>query len=155
MCIPGKTQLSLTLPIKSRPSAPDVRTRELFATARKDLPRPPPQNWKFSADDAQDSFVLVANVAPQITQAIFFPLSEAQIDNSAPQIRQPQPNGFRLTLRKSDRLLKPIERLKGVLVVSGNRSYSIDVSISKLGAQNNNSSSEIQEIESSSKEPQK
>jgi thiol:disulfide interchange protein DsbD len=113
MCIPGKTQLSLTLPIKSRPSAPDVRTRELFAAARKDLPRPPPQNWKFSADDAKDSFVLVANVAPQITQAIFFPLSEAQIDNSAPQILQPQPNGFRLTLRKSDRLLKPIQRLKG------------------------------------------
>ena len=26
MCIPGRTQLSLTLPIKSRPSAPDVRT---------------------------------------------------------------------------------------------------------------------------------
>ncbi len=155
MCIPGKTQLSLTLPIRSRLSAPDVRTRELFAAARKDLPRPAPQNWKFSADDAKDSFVLVANVAPQITQAIFFPLSEAQIDNSAPQILQPQPNGFRLTLRKSDRLLKPIERLKGVLVVSGNRSYSIDVSISKLGAQNNNSSSEIQEIESSREEPQK
>ena len=155
MCIPGKTQLSLTLPIRSRLSAPDVRTRELFAAARKDLPRPAPQNWKFSADDAKDSFVLVANVAPQITQAIFFPLSEAQIDNSAPQILQPQPNGFRLTLRKSDRLLKPIERLKGVLVVSGNRSYIIDAPISKLGAQNNNSSSEIQEIESSREEPQK
>jgi DsbC/DsbD-like thiol-disulfide interchange protein len=91
MCIPGKTQLSLTLPIKSRPSAPDVRTRELFAAALKDLPRPAPQNWKFSADDAKDSFVLVANVAPQITQAIFFPLADAQIDNSAPQILQPQP----------------------------------------------------------------
>ena len=155
MCIPGKTQLSLTLPIKSRPSAPDVRTRELFAAARKDLPRPAPQNWKFSADDAKDSFVLVANVAPQITQAIFFPLSEAQIDNSAPQILQPQPNGFRLTLRKSDRLLKPIERLKGVLVVSGNRAYMIDAPVSKRGAQNNNSSSEIQEIESSREEPQK
>ena len=132
-----------------------MRTRELFAAARKDLPRPAPQNWKFSADEAKDSFVLGANVAPQITQAIFFPLSEAQIDNSASQILQPQPNGFRLTLRKSDRLLKPIERLKGVLVVSGKRAYMIDVPVSKPAAQNNNSRSEIQEIKSSRGERQK
>jgi len=138
MCIPGRTQLSLTLPVKSRPPAPDVRTRELFAAARKDLPRPAPQNWKFSVDDAKDSFVLAANVAPQVTQAIFFPLAEAQIDNSAPQILQPLASGFRLTLRKSDRLLKPIERLKGVLVLSGNHAYLIDVPVSKREAKKNN-----------------
>jgi DsbC/DsbD-like thiol-disulfide interchange protein len=155
MCIPGRTQLSLTLPIKSRPPAPDVRTRELFAAARKDLPRSAPQNWKFSVDDAKDSFMLAANVAPQITQAIFFPLTEAQIDNSAPQILQPMASGFRLTLRKSDRLLKPIERLKGVLVLSGNHAYLIDVPVSKSGAQNNDSSSGIHEIQSSREGPQK
>src|ERR1700724_3374142 len=102
MCIPGKTQLSLTLPIKSQPPAPDVRTRELFAAARKDLPRPAPQNWEFSVDDAKDSFVLAANLGAQITQATFFPVAEAQIDNSAPQVLLPRPSGFRLTLRKSD-----------------------------------------------------
>jgi hypothetical protein len=122
-----------------------VRTRELFAAALKDLPRPAPQNWKFSADDAKDSFVLVANVAPQITQAIFFPLAEAQIDNSAPQILQPQPNGFRLTLRKSDRLLKPIERLEGVLVLSGKKAYLIDAPVGKRGAQKKNAGSGIHE----------
>ena len=156
MCIPGKTQLSLTLPIKSQPPAPDVRTRELFAAARKELPRPAPQNWKFSVDDATDSFVLAANLGAQIMQASFFPLAEAQIDNAAPQILQPQPSGFRLTLRKSDRLLKPIERLKGVLVLSGNHSYLIDMPVSKDGAQkNNNSSSGIDEIQSSREGPQK
>jgi thiol:disulfide interchange protein DsbD len=142
ICIPGRTQLSLTLPIKSRPPAPDERTRELFAAARKDLPRPAPQNWKFSVDDAKVSFVLAANVAPKITQAIFFPVEEAQIDNSAPQILQPLASGFRLTLRKSDRLLKPIERLKGVLVLPGNHAYLIDVPVSQRGAQKNDSSSE-------------
>jgi DsbC/DsbD-like thiol-disulfide interchange protein len=151
MCIPGSTQLSLTLPIKSRPPAPDVRTRELFAAARKDLPRSAPQNWKFSVDDAKDSFVLAANVAPQITQAIFFPLMEAQIDNSAPQTLQLVATGFRLTLRKSDRLLKPIERLKGVLVLSGNHAYLVDAPVRKRGAQKNNSGSGIQEIQSSFK----
>jgi DsbC/DsbD-like thiol-disulfide interchange protein len=155
ICIPGRTQLSLTLPIKSRPPAPDVRTRDLFAAARKDLPRPAPRNWKFSVDDAKDSFVLAANVAPQITRAIFFPLTEAQIDNSTPQTLQPLANGFRLTLRKSDRLLKPIERLKGVLVLSGNHAYLIDVPVSKRCKQKNNSGSGIHEIQSSREGPQK
>jgi DsbC/DsbD-like thiol-disulfide interchange protein len=146
ICIPGRTQLSLTLPIESRPPAPDVRTRELFAAARKDLPRPAPQNWKFKVDDAKDSFVLAANLGAQITQAIFFPLAEAQIDNSAPQTLQPRASGFRLTLRKSDRLLKPIERLKGVLLLSGNHAYLppylIDVPVSKRAAQKSNSTAE-------------
>jgi DsbC/DsbD-like thiol-disulfide interchange protein len=155
ICIPGKTQLSLTLPIKSRHPAPDVRTRELFTAARRDLPRPAPQNWKFSADDTKDSFVLAANVASQITRATFFPLAEAQIDNSAPQTLRLLPGGFRLTLRKSDRLLKPIESLKGVLVLSGNHAYLVDVPVSKRGAQTNNSSNEIHEIQSSREELQK
>ena len=155
MCIPGKTQLSLTLPIKSRRPAPDVRTSELFAAARKDLPRPAPQNWKFGVDDAKDSFVLAANLAPQITQAIFFPLTEAQIDNSALQILWPLAGGFRLTLRKSDRLLKPIERLKGVLVLPGNHAYLIDVPVSQRGAHKNSSSGVIHEIQSSKEGPLK
>jgi DsbC/DsbD-like thiol-disulfide interchange protein len=152
MCIPGKTQLSLTLPIKSLPPAPDVRTRELFAAARKDLPRPALQNWKFSVDDARDSFVLAANLGAQIRHAIFFPVAEAQIDNSAPQALQPLAGGFRLTLRKSDQLLKPIERLKGVLVLSGNHAYLIDVPVRDRGAERNNSGGGIHEIQSSKEE---
>jgi hypothetical protein len=37
--------------------------------------------------------------------------------------------GFRLTLRKSDRLLKAIGRLKGVLVVSDKDAYLVDVPV--------------------------
>jgi thiol:disulfide interchange protein DsbD len=155
MCIPGRTQLSLTLPIKSQPPAPDARTRDLFAAARKDLPRPAPKNWKFVVDDAKDSFVLAAYPGPRITQVIFFPLAEAQIDNAAPQALQPLATGFRLTLRKSDRLLKPIERLKGVLVLSDNHAYLIDAPVSKRGAQKNNASSGIHDTISSKEGPQK
>jgi DsbC/DsbD-like thiol-disulfide interchange protein len=146
MCIPGRTQLSLTLPIKSRPPAPDMQTRDLFAAARKDLPQPVPHNYKFSVDDAKDSFVLTANLGSQITQAIFFPLAEVQIDNSAPQTLEPLAIGFRLTVRKSDRLLKPIERLKGVLVLAGNHAYLIDAPVS---AEKNNSAYRSREKQSS------
>ena len=137
MCIPGKAQLSLTLPIKSQPPAPDARTIDLFTATRKSLPRHAPGNWRFSVDDAHDSFVLNATLGHQITQAIFFPLAESQIDNAAPQKLLPVAAGFRLTLRKSDQLLKPIERLKGVLVLSADRAYLIDVPLSKPGAARN------------------
>ena len=139
ICVPGRTQLSLTLPIKSQPPAPDLRTQDLFAAARKEMPRPAPQNCKFSIDDAKDSFVLSANFGSQITQATFFPFAELQIDNSAPQTLQPLATGFRLTVRKSDRLLKPIERLKGVLVLPGNHAYLIDAAVSGRRAQKNKS----------------
>ena len=137
ICVPGKAQLSLTLPVKSQAPAPDARTSDLFAAARKSLPQPSPRNWKFAVGDAKDSFVLSANVGHQITQAVFFPLAESQIDNAAPQNLAPTAGGFRLTLRKSDQLLKPIERLKGVLVLSADRAYSIDAPLSKPGAANN------------------
>jgi DsbC/DsbD-like thiol-disulfide interchange protein len=132
MCVPGKAQVSLTLPVKSQPAAADARNAELFTATRKSLPRPAPANWKLSVADAKDSFVLSVDLGHQtkvhqIAQAVFFPLAESQIENSAEQKLLPQANGFRLTLRKSDQLTKPITRLKGVLVLSGDDAYLIDV----------------------------
>jgi DsbC/DsbD-like thiol-disulfide interchange protein len=116
MCIPGTAQLSLVLPVKSESPAPDARTRNLFMAARKSLPRPAPTNWKLNLDEEKGSFVLTANVGREISQAAFFPVAESQISNAAARKLAPTAAGFRLTLQKSDQLLKPIERLKGVLV---------------------------------------
>jgi DsbC/DsbD-like thiol-disulfide interchange protein len=139
MCIPGKVQLSLTLPIKAQTAAPDGKTESLFAAARKSLPQHAPQNWKFSVDDTKGSFVLTANVGQQAARAFFFPLNESQIDNAAPQDVTPTAAGFRLTLRKSQQLLNPVTRLRGVLVLSDDRAYWIDVPMSKPGISRDNS----------------
>lgn len=138
ICIPGKAQLTLTLPVKSGPPLQDPQTSALFAAARKSLPRPAPAIWKFSANETKDSFDLTAVLGRQITQAIFFPLAESQIQNAAPQKLVPLAAGFRLTLRKSDELLKPIERLKGVLVLAAGQAYLIDVPVGKAGAAESN-----------------
>jgi len=135
MCIPGKAQLSLMLPVKSEPPAPDTRTRELFAATRRSLPRLAPTNWRFNVNDAKDSFVVTANLGHRANQAIFFPLAESQIDNAAPQKLLPMAAGFRLTLRKSDRLLQPIKRLKGVLVLSADQAYVIDAPVGRPRAE--------------------
>lgn len=144
MCIPGKAQISLTLPIKSQPSPPDTSTSSLFAVARQSLPQPAPRSWKFGLTDTKDSFVLSANIGRQITQAVFFPLAESQIDNAAQQKLAPTSAGFQLELRKSDQLLKPIERLKGVLVLAADQSFSIDVPLTKSNAAKNAEGVEIQ-----------
>lgn len=134
MCIPGKAQLSLTLPIRSQPPPADLQTADLFASTVKALPRPAPKNWKISIAEANESLVLTVSLGRSVTQAVFFPLVASQIDNAAPQKLQPTDSGFQLSLRKSDQLLQPIDRLKGVLVVPGGPAYWMDVPVGKLGA---------------------
>ena len=82
----------------------------------------------------KDSFSLKANVGRQVTQAVFYPLVESQVSNSAPQKLTPAAGGFQLTLQKSEQLLKPLERLKGVLVLDGQQPYAIDAPVSKRAA---------------------
>jgi DsbC/DsbD-like thiol-disulfide interchange protein len=129
MCIPGKAQVSLALPVKQQPPPANAQSTPFFIEARKAWPRPTPARWKFSIAQTNDSFVLTANLGHKITGATFFPLAESQISNAAPQTLVPTATGFTLTLRKSDQLLKPIARLEGVLVLAGEQAYSIDVPI--------------------------
>jgi DsbC/DsbD-like thiol-disulfide interchange protein len=131
MCIPGKAQVSLTLPVKLQPPPASAQSTHFFTEARKAWPQPALASWKFFISQTNDSFVLTANLGRKITDAIFFPLAESQISNAAPQTLVPTATGFTLTLRKSEQLLKPIARLKGVLVLSGEQPYSIDVPIGK------------------------
>jgi thiol:disulfide interchange protein DsbD len=137
MCIPGKAQLALSLPVNPQAPVADARTAELFAAARKRLPRPAPANWKIALAEENSSFELTVRLGRPITQAAFYPLVESQIDNATPQKLVSAPNGFRLTLQKSDRLAQPISRLKGVLVFSAGQAYSIDVPLSKSPAATN------------------
>jgi thiol:disulfide interchange protein DsbD len=129
ICIPGKAQVSLLLPIKSKPSEPDARASELFAATRKSIPRKAPRGWELSVNDQKDLFILTVKLSRQLTGATFFPLEESQVDNSATQKVMPTANGFQVMLHKSDQLLNPIKRLKGVLEFSANQAYLIDVPI--------------------------
>jgi DsbC/DsbD-like thiol-disulfide interchange protein len=158
MCIPAEMQLSLALRVKAQTPLPDDRYTDLFTATHKSLPRPAPGNWKLSVTDANDSFTLTVNIPRQaadlrITQAVFFPLAESQIENASEQKFQSDGAGFRLMLRKSNQLLKPIERLRGVLVISADkpdaglsdldRSYLIDAPLGKSHPARNSHNLEI------------
>jgi thiol:disulfide interchange protein DsbD len=131
ICIPGRARVSLNLPIKSNGPEVDTRNAKLFAAARQSMPKRPPSSWSFTAIDQTNSFVLVASLGSRSAGATFFPLEESQVDNSARQDFVPTAGGFRLTVPKSDQLLNPIKRLRGVLEFPNKAAYLLDVAVEK------------------------
>ena len=128
ICVPGKVQVSLALPVTARPPVADQAERSLFTTARARLPHAAPANWRFTATEEKDSFVLSAQVGKRVDQAYFYPLEESQIQGSVQQPVIPGADGFSLRLRKSEQLTKPIVRLTGVLQLS-DRAYAVDAAV--------------------------
>lgn len=128
MCMPGKAQLSLALPVKSK-ATPDATMAANFAAARDRLPKPPPANWKIFGHAEKDSFVIEIQAGRPIPPGYFFPLHESEIENSAPQLAGTRPSGLRITIRKSGELTKTLANLKGVLKLPSGEAYLVDVPI--------------------------
>ena len=124
LCIPDRAHLHLSLPYSTSPLA-DQSHAQLFANARKLLPKLWPSNWKARAISGKDNFVLTIQAARPLREAEFFPLEPSQIENAAPQPIQATARGAKITLRKSDLLVKPISELKGLLVMHGGDAYQI------------------------------
>lgn len=135
MCIPGKAQLSLALPVAGR-KAVNPATEQLFRQARAELPVRAPAAWKIYATNEKDDFVLTIETGKQESAATFFPLHAEQINNDAPEAATPFSRGVRLKLQKSDGLLKPIDRLRGVLKLGRGRTYEIAAAVYATGKPN-------------------
>jgi len=128
VCIPAKAHLSLSLPVRAERPRESAETLALFTTARKALPKPAPSSWRPTARDLGDNFELSVHTSQTISQAWFAPLDPLVIENAAPQKTASTKAGFRLILKKSDQLLKPISRLHGVLVLPEG-AYLIDAPV--------------------------
>jgi DsbC/DsbD-like thiol-disulfide interchange protein len=124
MCIPGKAQLALALPVAGRDAA-STATEGLFQKAHAELPARAPAAWKVYATNEKDDFVLTVETGKREAAVTFFPLDAEQINNDAAQSATPFSRGVRLKLQKSDGLLKPITRLRGVLELGSGRVYEI------------------------------
>jgi DsbC/DsbD-like thiol-disulfide interchange protein len=129
VCIPAKTQVALAVPVAGAAADATAR-REAFRSVRDRWPKPLPAGWKVQGGDDGKSFVLDLETGSRETKAQFFPLVEDQIDNAAPQTAAPAARGLRLTLKKSDQLLKPIATLKGVVVLGdGAPDHAFEISV--------------------------
>jgi thiol:disulfide interchange protein DsbD len=128
VCIPEHASLHLTLPVSSAAGV-EQKNAELFAKTDKLIPQLLPRAWNVSVTSTKDDLVLTIRAGKAITKAEFFPLDPGQIDNPAPQKLQPTSSGAKITLKKSDLLVKPITVLRGVLVIPGGPSYRIEAPV--------------------------
>ena len=121
MCIPGKAHLVLALP----PGGDWTAWHLLFEQTKSQFPKPAPPNWNVSVTSDNAHFVVSVRASPPVNSASFFPLEPGQIDNSSSQDFVSDPKGFRLTLKKSDQLTKPISTLRGLIVLGPGRAFEV------------------------------
>jgi DsbC/DsbD-like thiol-disulfide interchange protein len=131
VCIPGKTEVALSLPVKRSAAAPP---NKIFDEARRRVPEPLPAGWRARAHAESNDFVLSIETGQPIAQAAFFPLQPGQIENAAPQTVSALARGVQLRLKKSDQLLKPIAVLNGVIVLPSGKAYVIDAPVTAAGS---------------------
>jgi DsbC/DsbD-like thiol-disulfide interchange protein len=131
MCVPSKAQISLSLPVKNQPPAPDPNAAPLFSATRGRLPKPAPAGWLFTWADKQNSLVLRARISGKTSTgfapAYFFPMEDSPVDYSAKQEFAPVAQGFQITMQKTSDPGKPLARLRGVLVLANGQAYLLDV----------------------------
>lgn len=128
VCLPERSQLHLAVPVGAT-AKPNQQAAAIFARTAKLLPQPLPRAWSVSAKSEKDDFVLSVQAGKRIAHAEFFPLEPGQIDNPAPQKLQPLATGLKITLKKSDLLVKPVSVLRGVLAVAGGPAYAIEAPV--------------------------
>jgi thiol:disulfide interchange protein DsbD len=133
VCIPGKTEVALSLPVKQKQSSAP-QSSPAFDLARKRIPQPAPARWQARAREEKNEFVLTLATGQPMARAEFYPLEPQQIENAAPQAASAFPQGVRLRLKKSEQLLKPIANLKGVIVFPSGKAYVIEVPVTGAGS---------------------
>jgi DsbC/DsbD-like thiol-disulfide interchange protein len=129
VCIPATQHLAISFPMKTGTPQPDPRWHKLFTEMRARCPRPAPAGWKATARSSGDRFVLSINTGKPEARAIFFPLDPLQIEDAAPQEVSSFRTGVRMTLQKSEQLLKAIPALKGVVVLAPGRASVINAPV--------------------------
>lgn len=125
ICIPGKAHLTLA----TSATGDWVRWRALFEQARQQLPKPAPSGWKVSAQADKSQFILTVRGAQQVHSATFFPLDAGQIDNAGRQDFVSSPTGFRLSMKKSDLLVQPVVKLRGLIVLAPGRAFEVEAPV--------------------------
>jgi DsbC/DsbD-like thiol-disulfide interchange protein len=128
VCLPGKTELSLALPVRAgaRPG-PEAAA---FSEARERLPVADPA-WRFSA--APVGGALALSIRPPrlsaVVDAYFYATTPRFLDYAKPQALERTKTGYRLLLARDPNGTSPA-RLAGVLVVTaGGRTRALEVDV--------------------------
>ena len=124
VCIPGKTDLALPLPVTAQKGPVDPARQALFDRFRARLPQPLPSSAKAVFGTTPGGFALALTGHPA-TNAEFFPLEQSQIVNAAPQPVQAVDGGVEISLKKDENFRAQPAQLNGVLVLGDGTAYEI------------------------------
>jgi len=132
VCLPGKADIELTLPVRERASPGPAA--ELFQLARKQLPRGA-DGWRFATtvDVASIALAVTPPKGVVLDEAFFYPITRKVLDYSGSQSLSSSGAGSTLTLPRNARGAA-LERLEGVLVgrtAQGPVAVEVDVAVSE------------------------
>ena len=134
LCVPGKADLALTFPLRAGESGQVAGWKAAIDEARSQVPKPAPAAWRAWTSLVGDTFVVDVVTGSREHAAVFFPLDQSQVNDSAAQSVTPLSNGVRLALQKSSQLAKDPGALRGVLSLPGGRAFTIEAPV-KQGSQ--------------------
>ena len=118
ICLPGRRDLSLVLPVRSEAPQPSAPWAPRFAAARAHVPRAA-AGWAFEAKETPDRVVLVVRPPrgqAEIRSATFFPDRGEVIDHASPQAWARATGSYRLEMTPASNAARPLRALEGVLV---------------------------------------
>jgi thiol:disulfide interchange protein DsbD len=125
VCIPGKANLELDVPVVASKPAGNGIVIDLFKRLNAALPQALPSGYRAVFRPTPTGFRLAVTTGQRETQAEFFPEDEDVLDNPAPQIVTPTANGLILDLKQDPNLKAAPAQLKGVIEFAGGRNYEI------------------------------
>ena len=120
ICIPGEAKLALDLPVSTHPALPDPAVQELFATARRQLPKPANFEARFATAHQELRLLLPKTALAGMAQpsVSFFPFDANAIDAAAEPKLQRRAGGFELVMQRADTPAATVPKgLDGVLVL--------------------------------------
>jgi len=119
ICIPGKADLSLTLPVEAKVPQPSAEAGR-FAQARDRLPRDA-KGWRLTATLGKQRLTLAvrppAGFGPIPAGASFLAEQIGLVEHGEPQKLVRVPAGARLEIPLAANGVRPLDRLRGVLLI--------------------------------------
>jgi thiol:disulfide interchange protein DsbD len=131
VCLPGKAYLGLNLKVSQQASG---KTNELIDTAVNAEPIKAPNSVRIAVGATRNMLTLSIVTGKRETSAEYYPLDDDSIRNAAEQKIEPTADGLRLVTERADISDSLPKELKGLLKLSGGRSYTFDVPVGSVVA---------------------
>jgi thiol:disulfide interchange protein DsbD len=126
VCLPGKAYLGLNLNVTPKTSG---ETNSLIDAAVNAEPVKMPNSVRIDVSATRSMLTLNVVTGKRETSAEYYPVDDDSIRNAAEQRIEPSADGVKIVTERADLSDTLPKKLKGVLELSGGRSYTFDAPV--------------------------